>query len=127
MAGPTVQSRLARRSIVMSEDGALVAQLRAALPEGWSLVQANDLSEIGGFAEILQHRFILLDLDATAAFDPLEVIRQARSGMMLNIAIICFGGSPERREAARLARADRFFERGEIAGRLAAFCEQFGW
>lgn len=111
----------------MSDDDALVAELRAALPEGWSMVQANDLSEIGGFEEVLQHRFILLDLDATAAFDPLDVIRQARGEMMLNIAILCFGGTPEERDRARLARADRFFDRREIAGRLAAFCEQFGW
>lgn len=28
---------------------------------------------------------------------------------------------------ARLARADRFFERAEIATKPALFCEQFGW
>lgn len=127
MAAPTIASRLERRCIVMSDDDALVAQLREALPEGWSLTQANDLAEIGGFAEVLQHRFLLLDLDATAAFDPPDVVRRVRGEMMLNIAIFCFGGTPQARDTARLARADRFFERGEIAGRLAALCEQFGW
>jgi len=127
VAAPTIHSRLERRCIVMSDDDALAAQLRAGLPENWSTVQTDDLSKIGGFEEVLQHRFLLLDLDATAAFDPLDVIRRARGEMMLNIAIFCFGGTPQARDAARLARADRFFERGEIAGKLAEFCEQFGW
>jgi hypothetical protein len=47
--------------------------------------------------------------------------------MMLNVPIFCCGGDAGRRDAARLARADRFFERGELAARLPAFCEQFGW
>lgn len=111
----------------MSDDDALVARLRAGLPEGWRMVQTNDLGEIGDFAEILQHRFLLIDLDATRAFDPLAAIRQVRAEMMLNIAIFCFGGSAQARDAARLARADRCFERSEIAERIAAFCEQFGW
>lgn len=127
MAEPTIASRLRRRCIVMSADDALVAALRAALPEGWSMVQTNALAEIGGFEEVLQHRFILLDLDARSAFDPLEALRELRVEMMLNVPVFCFGGSPEARDAARLARADRFFERGEIVERLGSFCEQFGW
>lgn len=47
--------------------------------------------------------------------------------LMLNIAIFCFGGTAEARDDARLSRADRFFERAEIATKLALFCEQFGW
>jgi hypothetical protein len=70
---------------------------------------------------------ILLDLDARVAFHPLETIEPVRGEMMLNIAIFCFGGSALARDQARRARADRFFERTEIADRLAAFCEQFGW
>jgi hypothetical protein len=30
-------------------------------------------------------------------------------------------------DAARVARADRLFSRAEIAEKLPAFCEQFGW
>ena len=85
------------------------------------------LADAGGFEDILQYRFILLDLDARESLDPLDTIRQVRGDMMLNVPIFCFGGTRELRDAARQARADRFFERTEISDRLAAFCEQFGW
>ena len=127
MAEPTVGSRLERRCILMSNDRALAAALRSRLPQGWSMIETADLAEIGDFADVLQCRFILLDLDAHEALDPLEAVRQVRGDMMLNLPIFCFGGTGELRDAARLARADRFFEREEIADRLAAFCGQFGW
>jgi hypothetical protein len=127
MAAPTIDSRLRRRCICMTDDVTLLRSLSSRLPEGWSMIGTADLAEIGGFEDILQHRFILLDLDAREALDPLDTIRQVRGDMMLNIPILCFGGTRELRDEARLARADRFFERAEIAGRLAAFCEQFGW
>ncbi|MFN7086405.1 MAG: hypothetical protein ACK4N4_07240 [Burkholderiales bacterium] len=124
---PTVESRLKRRFIVMSSDDRLVARLRAALPEGWQMTVTCDLDEFGGFQEVLQYRFILLDLDACAAFDPLEVIRELRMQMMLNIAIFCFGGEPQLRDEARIARADRFFERAEIVDKMKLFCGQYDW
>ena len=127
MSAPTIASRLQRRFIVMSGDDALAAALRAALPEGWRMVQTNDLNDLGGFQEVLQHRFILLDLDAGEALDPLETIRAVRMEMMLNVPIFCFGGSAEMRDEARLARADRFFERAEMVGRTRQFCDQYGW
>lgn len=127
MATPTIESRLKRRFIVMSGDESLRDTLRAALPVGWEMVETRDLGELGGFQDILQFRFILLDLDETGAFDPLEVIREVRMELMLNIAIFCFGGTAQARDDARLARADRFFERAKIATKLALFCEQFGW
>ena len=127
MAAPTIDSRLRRRCICMTDDAALLASLSSRLPEGWSMIGTADLAEVGGFEDILQHRFILLDLDAREPLDPLDAIRQVRGDMMLNIPIFCCGGTRELRDEARLARADRFFERGEIADRLAEFCEQFGW
>jgi hypothetical protein len=127
MAAPTVDSRLQRRFAVLSNDGVLVAQLRSRLPQGWTMSETTDLAELGGFADVLQYRFILLDLDAARALDPLEAVRQVRGDMMLNVPIFCFGGTPQLRDEARLARADRFFDRAEISDRLAAFCEQFGW
>ncbi|MEK6593282.1 MAG: hypothetical protein AABZ67_09370 [Pseudomonadota bacterium] len=127
MSTPTVASRLQRRFVVMSSDDALAAALRAALPEDWQMVQTNDVGELGGFQEILQYRFILLDLDAGEAFDPLETIREVRMQMMLNVAILCFGGDGAMRDEARLARADRFFERAEIVERMLQFCDQYGW
>jgi hypothetical protein len=127
MAAPSIASRLERRFIVASADGAMVERLRAVTPPGWSLVATLDLSALGGFQDILQHRFLLLDLDAHGDLDPLELIADVRGGLMLNIPIFCFGGEPARRDAARLARADRFFEREEMLERLPQFCEQFGW
>lgn len=127
MSAPTIASRLQRRFIVMSGDAVLAAALRAALPENWRMVQTNDLDELGGFQEVLQHRFILLDLDAGEALDPLETIRAVRMEMMLNVPIFCFGGCAEVRDEARLARADRFFERAEMVERMLQFCDQYGW
>jgi hypothetical protein len=127
MAAPTIESRLERRCIVVSDDAALVATLRSRLPEGWTMSETTDLTDVGGFEDVLQNRFILLDLDAREAFDPLAAIEQVRGEMMLNVAIFCFGGTPPARDQARRARADRFFERAEIAEKLTAFCEQFGW
>jgi hypothetical protein len=127
MSAPTIASRLQRRFILMSGDAALAAALRAALPQNWRMVQTNDLGELGGFQEVLQHRFILLDLDAGEAFDPLEAIRAVRMEMMLNVPIFCFGGSAQMRDEARLARADRFFERAGMVERMRQFCDQYGW
>jgi hypothetical protein len=127
MSTPTISSRLQRRFILMSGDDVLTAALRAALPEGWQMMQTNDLGELGGFQDILQYRFLLLDLDAGGAFDPLETIREVRMEMMLNLPILCFGGEAADRDEARLARADRFFERDEMVGRMRQFCEQYGW
>lgn len=127
MAAPTVDSRLKRRCIVMSNDSALVDQLRSRLPEDWTLIATTDLAEVGAFDDVLQFRFILLDLDHPEMLDPVDVLRRVRGDMMLNIPVFCFGGTRELRDQARLARADRFFERAEVADRLVVFCAQFGW
>lgn len=127
MAAPTIEARLQRKFIVMTRDAALLSALRAALPEGWKMIEALDLDEIGEFQDILLHRFILLDLDETGAFDPVEAIRRVRMEYMLNVPIFCFGGAAEVRDEARLSRADRFFGRAEIAEKLPLFCGQYGW
>jgi len=54
-------------------------------------------------------------------------VREIRGEMLLNIPIFCFGGDAAARDAARLARADRFFERGELAAMLPRLCEGFAW
>src|SRR5574340_961301 len=104
MAIPTVESRLKRRFILISSDDRLGARLRDELPAGWEMIVTADLDALGGFQDILQYRFILLDLDGCEAFDPLDVIRQIRTELMLNIAIVCFGGAPDVRNEARLDR-----------------------
>lgn len=127
MSAPTIASRLRRRCIAMSGDAALIAALRDALPAGWELVQTANLSDLGGFDAILQFRFLLLDLDEREAFDPVATVRSVRQDLMLNLPIFCFGGVDHVRDEARLARADRFLERGDIVPRLAQICDQFGW
>ncbi len=127
MTGPTIATRRERRCIAASSDCAFHDRVRAALPEGWALTGVRALREAGDFAAVLQHRFVLLDLEAAEPFDPVDVIHEARRDLMLNIAILCFGGSEARRGAARLAGADRFFEGSELAGRTGQFCEQYGW
>lgn len=127
VAIPTIASRLERRFIVMSGDASLVSRLREQLSPGWELTQTGDLDALGGFEAILQYRFLLLDLDDASGFDALDTLRKARVDMMLNIPIFCFGGTRAARDQARLARADRCFEREEIVARLGGFCEQFGW
>jgi CheY-like chemotaxis protein len=87
---------------------------------------AADVDALGGFEEILQHRFVLLDLDDPAV-DPIAAITHLRRDLMLNIAIVCLGGSKSLRDEARLARADRFFERAEAVERMRQFCAQYGW
>jgi len=126
MAAPTIRSRLERRLVLIADDEVAAELLRRALPVGWEMTVATELGALGGFSDLLQYRFILVDLDATA-FDPVEIIRAVRGELMLNLAIFCFGGAPAVRDAARLGRADRFFTREEIAEKLPAFCEQFGW
>ncbi len=127
MAQPTVESRRRRRIAVLTGDAALAAAIAAALPAGWEMGQPRSPDELGGFEDVLQLRFVVLDLDDAGEADALDVIDAIRREMMLNVPIFCCGGDAGRRDAARLARADRFFERAEIAGRVPAFCEQFGW
>lgn len=111
----------------MSRDAGLTGELRSALPEKWEMSIVTSLEAIGGFEEILQHRFLLLDLEETQAFDPLDVLQELRVDLMLNLPVFCFGGAQDLRDAARLARADRFFSHEEIVARLPGFCEQYGW
>jgi DNA-binding response OmpR family regulator len=123
---PTVASRLQRRIAFISSDLALGATLRAALPAGWEIVQVQDLAALGDFAAVLQYRFLLLDLDDTAV-DALDLIDTVRRELMLNIAILCIGGEVAMRDAARLARADRFFERSAVVEVVQQFCAQYDW
>ena len=127
MATPTIEARRQRKFIVMSTDQALLGALRAALPEGWQMVETLDLDELGEFQDILLQRFVFLDLDNYEVFDPLDVIRKVRMEYMLNVPIFCFGGAPDVRDEARLSRADRFFERNEMVEKMTLFCHQYRW
>mgnify|MGYP000450994979 CR=1 FL=1 len=127
MAQPTIERRLERKFIVMTRDEALLAALRAQLTPEWELVPVLDLAALGEWNDILLYRFLLLDLDETDAFDPIDVIRAIRMEYMLQIAVFCFGGDRAVRDEMRLARADRFYERAQIAQMLPKFLRQYSW
>ena len=110
--------------MLLTGDEALGARLEQALPQGWQVSRVRRIGELGEFQEVLLHRFVLVDLDAPGA---LETIGEIRGDMMLNIPIFCLGGDQAARDAARLARADRFFARDEIAALLPKLCGQFAW
>ena len=110
-----------RRFILMSCDTQVDADVRAALPDKWEVSTVAALDAIGGFEEIVQYRYMLLDLDEAEAFDPLEILREVRVDLMLNLPDFCFGGTPALRDAARLARADRFLGRDEVTRRMPEF------
>lgn len=90
------------------------------------MTRTTELAALGDFAEVLQYRFLLLDLD-DASFDALDIIDTIRRELMLNIAILCVGGDAALRDAARLARADRFFERSAVEDVMQQFCGQYDW
>lgn len=91
------------------------------------MAEVSALSDLGGFQDVLMYRFLMLDLDESALFDPLDVLRELRMELMLNVPVFCFGGASDVRDEARLARADRFFERHEIVALLPGWCGQFDW
>lgn len=126
MVNPTIEQRLQRKFIVITTDEDLLRELGTHIPQDWTLVAAQDLAEIGEFQDVLLHRFVFLDLD-DAHCDPLEIIREMRMELMLNVPIFCFGGTSEIQDEARMLRADRFFSRDQIAEQMKVFCHQYRW
>lgn len=116
---PSIDDRLKRRLIVLSGDAGLHREVAQFMPQGWEIT-----CELGDFAEVLLHRFVLLDLDAP---DAVDAVRRIRSEMNLNVPVFCVGGDAAARDAARLARADRFFDRGQLPVLVPELCESFGW
>lgn len=126
MTTPTIARRLERKYLAMTGDTAMRAALDAATPAGWSRLDVASLDDIGDWNEILLYRFLLLDLD-DETYDPVEVVQALRTEHMLNIAVFCFGGDKDLRDALRMARADRFFDRDEMLTMLPRFFEQYAW
>lgn len=128
MTEPTIAARLQHKMILLSNDKQLEAAVRQTLPQEWKLTVTLDLDSLGSFDQLLLYRFIFLDLDClTDEFDAQDAIRKVRMEWMLNVPIFCFGGNDDERDTARLNRADRFFERDEVAERLLQYCHQFRW
>ncbi len=125
MAEPTIEKRLQRRFILMTGDQGVVDAVRSLVPEGWDMTLVTDLEAVGDWHEVLLYRFMLLDLDEVAVFDPLDVIRTVRMEYQINLPVFCFGGDEDIREEMRLSRADRFFSRQEMLEMLPRFFEQF--
>ena len=124
---PSISDRMRKRFILMASDPELRATVVTTTPEGWEMTEATDLDDLGDWQEVLLHRFMLLNLDDPEIEDPIGLIDTLRREYQLNIAIFCLGGSQERRDAARSARADRFFDRDTGLQRLPEFFAQFGW
>ncbi len=124
---PSIDDRLKKRVLWIGSDQELVADARSVLPEGWQLNSGGSLGDFGEWQDILLYRFLVLDLDAELAEDPVEIVDTVRREYQINIPIFCYGGRPDQRAAARSAGADRFFERSEILLRLQDFVRQFGW
>ncbi|WP_017926695.1 hypothetical protein [Thioalkalivibrio sp. HL-Eb18] len=127
MSEPTIQRRLEKRLILMSRDQAMIEQIGAALPDDWHLHPVTDLEDLGAWNEVLLYRFLLLDLDEIEVFDPLDVIRILRMEYQINLPVFCFGGDQDIRDEMRLARADRFFDRGEMVEKLPEFIRMYDW
>ncbi len=128
MSEPTIAARLQHKLLLLTNDATLRDGLQHALPDGWVMHATLDLDSLGSFEQLLLYRFAFLDLDClTDTFDPQDAIRKVRMEWLLNVPIFCFGGSADERDAARLNRADRFFERDEAAERLIQYCHQFRW
>lgn len=127
MSEPTIERRLEKRVILMTQDAGLTERMQAQLPQGWQLHRVTDLDALGPWNEILLYRFLLLDLDEIEAFDPLDVIRMLRMEYQINLPVFCFGGDQDIQDEMRLARADRFFGRDEMIDKLPEFIRQYDW
>ncbi|MDH5378147.1 MAG: hypothetical protein OEX00_07490 [Gammaproteobacteria bacterium] len=128
MPTPTIEKRLEKRLILMTTNSEFAAQIeRLCAEKGWIVVQTRDLSSIGEWNEVLLHRILLMDLEEFEAFDPIDVIREIRMQMQINIPVLCFGGDKFLQDEMRLARADRFFSQQELLSKLPLFLEQYNW
>ncbi|MCK9189532.1 hypothetical protein [Acidithiobacillus sp.] len=124
---PSIGDRMRKRFILMASDPELHAAVVAGMPEDWEMTEATNLDDLGDWQDVLLHRFMLLNLDDPEIVEPIELIDTLRREYQLNIAIFCLGGSQEQRNAARSARADRFFDRDAGLQRLPEFFALFGW
>jgi len=127
MPAPTIAARLTRRFLVMTGDEGLRSTLQSDVPADWEMVSVTSLDEVGTWDEILLYRFILLDLDESVIFDPIDVIRTVRMEYLLQIAVFCFGGDADVQDEMRASRADRFYSRDQIVSMLPQFLAQYAW
>ncbi len=127
MSEPTIERRMEKRIILMTQDAEITRSLETQLPSDWSLHPVTDLEALGAWNEVLLYRFLLLDLDEVEVFDPLDVIRTLRMEYQINLPVFCFGGDQDIQDEMRLARADRFFGRAEMIEKLPEFIRQYDW
>jgi hypothetical protein len=127
MPEPTIEERLQKRYILMTTDESLMETARAVTPDDWQPVAVSDLEQVGEWNDILLHRFLILDADEAAAFDPVETVRLLRREYMVNIPVIAVGGDQGLRDELKMERADRFFEREQVGEVVSAFTGQYDW
>lgn len=127
MGQPTIDARMKRCYILMTGDPDMLVRFQALTPQNWHCVVVTDLDELGSWNDILLHRFLVMDLDESDVFDPLDVIRILRREHQINTPVFCFGGDEDIQDEMRLARADRFFSREEMLEMLPRFFEQYRW
>lgn len=127
MAEPSITRRLQKRFILITADPALVDEARAHTPSGWEVVPADALEQVGAWNDILLHRFLIIDADETARYDPVTLVRELRREMMVNIPVLVVGGDEGRQNELRRERADRFFTRDELTSVIESFTAQYDW
>lgn len=111
----------------MTQNQEMINAIQRLVPADWQMVVVTDLEDLGDWNEILLYRFLLLDLDEVQVFDPLDVIRQLRMQMQINIPVFCFGGDSIIQNEMRLSRADRFFKQSQLIEMLPEFFKQYDW
>lgn len=127
MPTPTIAARLTRRFLLMTADEHMREALQVQVPHDWEMVSVNSLDDVGTWDEILLYRFLLLDLDESVVFDPIDVIRTIRMEYLLQIAVFCFGGDADVQDEMRMSRADRFYTRDQLVTVLPQFLVQYSW
>lgn len=126
MSQLSLSERLKKRFILFSSNQALQETIRGYQAEGWEMVCAASLDELGDWGNILLHRFMLLDL-GDSGIDAHAVLKQLRYEMQLNIPVFCLGGDEALHAALRSDRADRFLRPDEFAEFFPAIFDQYGW
>lgn len=127
MSEPSIEKRLQKRFILMTANSEVINVVNEICPDDWQMEVVTDLSTVGDWNDVLLCRFLLLDLDEVDAFDPLDVVRELRMQMQINIPVFCFGGDADIQEEMRLSRADRFFTLDALLAILPDFFEQYAW
>ncbi len=124
-AGPTIADRLRRRVLVMSPDATLAERVAEVLGGEWEVERVDTIDALEEWHELLLRRFMVLDLEAGGAYDPLDVVERIRLEYQINLPIFCIGGEAGLRAEVIASRADRALEREAFFPLLESIKAQF--